>query len=254
MSDPSAEPTHRFSERASAYASCRPGYPEAAFQFMTAELGLTSHAVVADIGAGTGILSEHFLRRENPVWGVEPNRAMREHAKALLSAYPKCSLSDGSAEETGLQSKSFDFIVAGQAFHWFKIPETRAEFSRILKPGGWIVLLWNQREPHEPGFISAYEGVLEKFNIDYRVIKTQSNDERAILFFKSAYQRRLFANPVSWDFDHLTGYMFSASYMPRQGTPQSEEMLAGLRRIFALYQKDGKIHFSFTTELICGRL
>ncbi len=253
MSKLSAEPTQRFSARASAYAACRPGYPEAVFQFMSGELGLKSNSLIADIGAGTGILARQFLQRGNPVWCVEPNASMREHAQALLAAYPHCEVKDGTAEETGLPPGHFDFIVAGQAFHWFKLAETRAEFARIARPDGWIVLIWNQRAPQEPGFLSAYEGVLEKFNIDYQTIKAQNNEQRARVFFAGGFQRRVFANPVSWDFEHVSGYLFSASYMPLPGAPESQEVLEELRKIFDQHQQDGKIQFSFATEVIWGR-
>ena len=86
------------------------------------------------------------------------------------------------------------------------------------------------------------------------MLKAHSNEQRASLFFKGAYQRQIFANPVRWDFEHIAGYMSSASYMPVPGSKQAEEMLAALRRIFDLHEKDGSIHFSFATELICGRL
>ena len=96
--------------------------------------------LIADVGCGTGLLAKIFLDNGNRVIGVEPNREMRRAGEEYLAAYPKFSMVDGSAEATTLPGASVDFVVAGQAFHWFRPDETRVEFARILKPGGWAVL------------------------------------------------------------------------------------------------------------------
>src|SRR5262249_43619788 len=73
-------PTERFSDRAEHYRRHRPGYPAAAIEMLGRQCGLTSSAVVADVGSGTGILSEQLLERGARVIGIEPNDAMRAAA------------------------------------------------------------------------------------------------------------------------------------------------------------------------------
>src|SRR5437764_1020077 len=128
------DPTQRFSTRVDNYVKYRPGYPPAIVGLLEAECGLTPESVVADIGAGTGLLAELWLRHGNPVCGVEPNREMREAGARLLAAYPAFTSVDGTAEATTLPDQSVDFVTAGQAFHWFEPVAARREFARILRP------------------------------------------------------------------------------------------------------------------------
>ena len=74
----------RFSGRGSFYARYRPGYANDVIHILRQHAGWTPEAVVADIGAGTGISSELFLRNGNTVWAVEPNADMLRHAIARL--------------------------------------------------------------------------------------------------------------------------------------------------------------------------
>src|ERR1019366_5901844 len=135
--------TTRFSSRVENYIKYRPGYPQAIVDLLSARCGLTSASVIADVGSGTGILTELMLRNGNKVFAVEPNRDMREAAERLLSQHPNFISVEGTAEVTRLNDASVDLIVAGQSFHWFDRVKTRQEFLRVLKPGGWVALIWN---------------------------------------------------------------------------------------------------------------
>lgn len=108
--------TGRFSGHAASYTSGRPVYPYEAYRFLQDAIGLDSSWTVADIGAGTGKLSQLFLGKGNAVYGVEPNDEMRAEALRTLSKYRKYSLIPGTAENTGLLAGSVDLVVAGQAF------------------------------------------------------------------------------------------------------------------------------------------
>jgi len=112
------DPTARFSNRVENYIKYRPGYPEAILDTLCDECGLTAEAVIADIGSGTGILAEIFLKSGAAVYGVEPNREMREAGERLLGAYPDFTSREGKAEATGLPDGSVDLVTAGQALHW----------------------------------------------------------------------------------------------------------------------------------------
>src|ERR671932_405243 len=100
------DPTNRFSTRVENYIKYRPSYPQAVIELLEHECGLTRESVVADVGSGTGILSELFLRNGNRVYGVEPNREMREAGERLLSAYGNFVSVEGRAEATPLDAAS----------------------------------------------------------------------------------------------------------------------------------------------------
>src|SRR5687767_5967708 len=110
---------NRFSTRVENYVKYRPGYPEEIVSILKSDCGLMSSSLIADIGSGTGILSELFLRNGNLVFGIEPNAPMRTAAEQLLTAYKNFVSIEGSAEATTLEAHSVDFIMAAQAFHWF---------------------------------------------------------------------------------------------------------------------------------------
>ncbi len=141
------EPTHRFSSRVDNYVLHRPGYPADVLGLLRTECGLTPNSVIADIASGTGIFTRLLLENGNRVYGVEPNPEMRSAGETFLAAFPRFTSITGTAEATILAAQSVDLITAAQAAHWFDRGKSRREFVRILKPGGWLVLLWNERQP-----------------------------------------------------------------------------------------------------------
>src|SRR5690349_16869253 len=130
------DPIGRFSDRVENYVKARPGYPPAILPFLVAECGLTPESVIADIGSGTGLLAELWLKHGNRVFGVEPNAAMRAAGERRLADYPRFTSVAATAEATTLPAGSVDFVTAGQAFHWFDGPAAAREFARILRPAG----------------------------------------------------------------------------------------------------------------------
>ena len=157
-----SDPTKRFSNRVENYIKFRPGYPGAIIDLSREECGLNRQSIIADIGSGTGILSELFLKNGNRVFGIEPNAPMRGAGEKILERYSNFTSINGAAEATTLSDNTVDFVVAGQAFHWFDQRCARAEFSRILKPSGWVILLWNERRIDSTPFLRAYEQMLLK--------------------------------------------------------------------------------------------
>src|SRR5262245_44343896 len=123
--------TQRFSSRVENYIKYRPGYPNEVIETLRSECGLTSGSIIADVGSGTGILTEMFLRNGNAVYGVEPNREMREAAERLLKDYPRFRSVAARAEETTLDDASIDFVTAGQACHWVGREKHRRECHAI---------------------------------------------------------------------------------------------------------------------------
>ena len=162
--------------------------------------------MIADIGSGTGKLTELFLENGNAVFGVEPNREMREAGERLLKQFPNFTSIDATAEETTLPQSSVDFIVAGQAFHWFDRDRCRKEFARILKPGGWVVLIWNDRKTEATQFLIEYEKLLQTYATDYSKVDHKNIDDDVVSeFFGYTPMKRKIPSAQQFDFEGLEG-------------------------------------------------
>jgi SAM-dependent methyltransferase len=248
--------TQRFSSRVENYIKYRPGYPNEIIETLRSECGLTADSIVADVGSGTGILSEMFLRNGNAVYGIEPNREMRESAERLLKAYPRFHTVAARAEEITLDDASVDFVTAGQAFHWFDREKTRGEFARVLKPHGWVALIWNERVTTTTPFLVAYEQLLKDYSTDYEQVDHRRIDDDVIRDFFGLNQFRLkqFKNSQVFDYDGVKGRLLSSSYAPEEGHPNYEPMLAELERIFQTYQDEGRGVFEYVTQMYYGQL
>lgn len=247
--------TQRFSSRVSDYVKYRPGYPPQALATLQEECGLTPASVVADVGSGTGILAEVFLKNGNTVYGIEPNKEMREAGEGLLAQYVTFHSVDATAEATTLPDSSVDFITAGQAFHWFDHGKARLEFVRILKPGGWVALVWNTRQVDTSPFLRDYEALLNSYGTDYKETMHRKVEDLAIdEFFAGTYQVADAPNRQIFDYTALEGRLRSSSYTPEPGNPNFEPMIASLHDIFDRHQQNGTVSFEYDTRLYYGRL
>jgi SAM-dependent methyltransferase len=245
----------RFSSRVADYVRYRPGYPHAALTLLKNECGLRSGHVVADIGSGTGFLSELFLKNGNRVYGIEPNKEMREAGEEYLASFDGFVSIDASAEATTLEDATIDFVTAGQAFHWFDPAAARREFSRILKSEGWIVVMWNDREMNS-AFATAYEELLVTFGTDYKRVRASYPELDAMNdFFKGgSVQKRSVPNTQTLDWDGLVGRLRSSSYAPLEGQPNYAPMMAALDALFRANQIDGRVKMEYATHVFYGRL
>jgi SAM-dependent methyltransferase len=245
----------RFSSRVANYVRYRPGYPKEVLELLKKECGLTSDSLIADIGSGTGKSAEIFLQNGNFVIGVEPNAGMRAAAESLFANYRNFKSGDGTAEATGLTSSTIDFVITGQAFHWFDPIKSRAEFKRILKAGGWVVLIWNERQVDTTPFLRAYEQLLLTLDTDYRVVR-QENATAAIERFFSPKQPRLavFPNAQEFDFESLKGRLLSSSYTPEPAHPGFGPMLTRLKEIFDEHEEAGVVRFEYDTRVFYEQL
>lgn len=247
--------TERFTSRVETYAKYRPGYPAAVIELLRSECGLTPTALVADVGSGTGILSELLLKNGNTVIGVEPNQAMRVAAENLLRDYSKFQSVNGAAEATTLPAASVNLITAGQAFHWFDAAAARKEFVRILKPEGFVALIWNDRSLDATEFLRDYETLLRKYGTDYA--KVQEFDPRAQItqfFAPLEFKYKEFPNRQEFGFEGFKGRVLSASYTPEPGNPNFEPMLKALQRLFDSHERNGMVAFDYETRVFYGRL
>src|SRR5260370_10792198 len=121
-----ADAKQRFSNRAADYVRYRPGYPSELLDVLRKECGLRPGHVVADIGSGTGFLSELFLKDGNRVYGVEPNSEMRPAGEEYLASYDGFSRIEGSAASTTLEGASVHLVTPGQALPLVQPENTRA--------------------------------------------------------------------------------------------------------------------------------
>jgi SAM-dependent methyltransferase len=247
--------TSRFSDRVENYVRYRPGYPPEVIAELKCECGLTSSHVVADIASGTGIWTRQLLENGNPVFAVEPNAEMREAGERLLAVFAKFNSVVGTAEATTLADQSVDFVTAAQAAHWFDRERARREFVRILKPGGWLVLMWNERLTDSTAFLRDYERLLLTYGTDYQDIRHEHTTSEIAEFFDPApFQERAFAMSQQFDYGGVEGRLLSSSYAPGLGHPKHAPMLRELRRIFDTCSVQGRIAFEYKTRLYFGRL
>ena len=246
----------RFSNRVADYVRYRPGYPSEIVPLLKTWTNLRAEHTVADIGSGTGLLSKVFLDFGNRVLGVEPNAEMREAGEEFLSGYPKFTSVAGSAEATTLPSDSVDFVAAGQAFHWFQMPAARDEFHRVLKPGGRVLVIWNERLLDDTAFLREYEALLNRFGTDYaKVSESYPRAEQMLEFFGvNDFTSHSLPNFQEFDFEGLSGRLRSSSYAPPPGHPRFEPMMKDLRKLFDAHHQGDVVRMEYRTRVYSGKL
>ncbi len=247
--------TTRFSDRVEDYIRYRPGYPPDVLELLRAECGLLPGHAIADVASGTGAFTRLLLENGNHVFAVEPNREMREAGNRLMESYRGLTSVDGTAEATTLPPASIDFVTAAQAAHWFDRDRARAEFARVLKPGGWCVLTWNERRTAATPFLREYEELLLAYGTDYEEVRHERTTAVIQEFFAPArYEERVFDLRQQFDYEGTAGRLLSSSYAPLAGHPNHEPMMRELERIFAAHAQRGLVEFEYNTRVYYGRL
>jgi len=256
MPESSRHPTARFSDRAEDYVKYRPHYSPEVVQALQQACALRPEHVIADVGCGTGMLAKILLDNGNSVIGVEPNPEMRAAGQEYLFGYRNFSMINGSAEATTLPNASVDFAVAGQAFHWFRPDETRVEFARILKPRGWGVLIWHDRNVSATPFLQAYEAFVRQYSTDYeQVTHKYLAGYLALERFFSPNKMQLIQqhNQQQLDFDGLRGRLLSSSYIPKSGE-RYEAMMNALPELFSTHAVNDQVVLQYDTKIYYGHL
>lgn len=251
------DPATRFSDRVDAYVKYRPGYPPEVYDYLQEKGGLVSGAEIADLGSGTGLLSKLFLRHNHRVYGVEPNAEMRSAGERLLADEREFRSFDGRAEAIPLGDASVDYVVAGQAFHWFEPKKTREEVRRILRANGQAALIWNEWNGGAGLFMQGYEKLLNTFGTDFKIVSRQSKQaEKNLRIFFLPHKPRMarFRNQQVFDLQGLRGRLLSSSYAPLEGHPQHAPMLAELEKLFEQHQENGRVRFDYLTSVYHGRM
>ena len=254
--DPSLKPTERFSGRVEAYRRFRSPYPREIVPVLEERCGLTRESVVADIGAGTGMLAELFLENGNRVLAVEPNADMRAACEELVERYPRLTCIDGTAEDTRLADRSVDFVAVGRALHWFDQEKCRAEFVRILRDGGWVVLASQGPHSRTDPVVLAFGAILKEHGLDFARMRHRYDIEKASrsFFADSEFQEAEFASPQKMTYEELEGFTLSLSVTPPPGHPGFPAMQRALREFFARHGSGGKLHIPMICKIHFGHL
>jgi SAM-dependent methyltransferase len=247
------QPTERFSTRVENYARYRPSYPAAVIELLQGTCGLAEDSVVSDIACGTGIFTRLLLETGCRVIGVEPNAAMRSAGEEFLAGYPKFTSVAGTAEATTLADDSVDMVTAAQAAHWFNPERARREFGRILRPGGWLVLLWNVRSLDATPFAREYEQLLIDYGTDYEFVRHEGRAREVPEFFPGEFSTHAFQWRQEFEFPPLQGRLLSSSYSPEPSDSRYEPMLRELRRIFDVHKEHDRVAFDYDTLVHIGQ-
>lgn len=248
--------TERFADRVSDYVRARPGYPPQLPGVLMNQAALAPGDAVADVGAGTGILTRMLLESGLRVRAVEPNAAMRAAADRLLGGRSGYASLAGRAEATGLPLASVKLVAVAQAFHWFDPALAREEFARILVPGGQVALIWNVRRT-AGAFAADYEALIQTYCPEYAMSGVPVQADETIIrrfFAPSGFMAFALEYHQQLDREALRARLLSSSYVPRAGQPGHNEMMAALEAVFDAHQSADHVVLSYDTRVFIGRL
>ncbi len=145
-SSPDTVRASSFGSAADAYDTFRPGPPAE----LARSLGPVGGATAVDVAAGTGLVTRFLAGLGARVTAVEPDTRM---GSVLRSRSTGVSVVAGSAEALPVTSSSVDLITVSSAWHWFDHERAAAEFARVLRPAGRLVVLWNSMDYGQVGWM-----------------------------------------------------------------------------------------------------
>eukprot|EP01087_Luapelamoeba_hula_P010818 TRINITY_DN287_c0_g1_i7.p1 TRINITY_DN287_c0_g1~~TRINITY_DN287_c0_g1_i7.p1 ORF type:complete len:299 (-),score=56.02 TRINITY_DN287_c0_g1_i7:96-992(-) len=283
------KPLERFSNRAKDYVAYRPSYPSEAIDAILAQGVVPSFNTdgskraeeghhIAEFGAGTGLFTAQLLASGFSVTALEPNTAMREEMASTLSDYVKSGqliIQAGSAEESGLSDNSADVITAAQAFHWFKVEESKCEWQRILKPRSQglkyqVYLIWNDFDSNLQGggteFMAGYDALLHKYGNNYAAVshKSITTEPAPVLehFFTptssstSTMQYVFFRHAPKMSPEAVLGRALSSSYVPKEGSDNHAPLMQELTALVHKHKHadTNTVDFAYRTQLYFGNI
>jgi ubiquinone/menaquinone biosynthesis C-methylase UbiE len=240
-----------YSAKAENYAKYRWDYAPGAIVAIFDSAGITDQTVIADLGAGTGILTQHFVGKAKLVYALEPEAEMRAELEKTFAGNPLCQMRDHSAEKTGLPDHSIDLITVGQAIHWFEPQAARSEFRRILKSGGWLAVLYNN------GTDAVYEKAVKTLFAQF----SRPGPARRIIhlpmsfyFGHETYQKLLFPFEYSHNWESFLGQLMSSAFLPDEHSPNFGEFEAKAMEVFEGLSVGGRVKSTGETELFLGEI
>ena len=243
----------KFTDKSEIYAKYRPSYPPSCMAYLKNDIGL-GNAVVADVGAGTGIFSRLVADIADTVYAVEPNADMYKKCIEESAAYTNMKFLATPAEKIDLSNASVDFITVAQAFHWFHVEDFRLECKRILKENGKVILLWNIKVNDAP-IIKESEQICEKLCSSFTGFSggLENNKNIFVHFFKDGkYDSQTFENNLTLSFDEFIGRTLSSSYAPKMGDASYHEFVRQFTYLFQKYESSGVIHLPNVVQTFVG--
>ena len=245
----------RFDGKVADYARYRERYsPEVLLPVFRRHCGLSPDWLIADIGAGTGMLSDIFLANGNRTLAVEPNAEMREMCQALHGDNSLLQILEGTAEHTGIDSASVDMVSAGRAMHWFDLERSMAEFRRILKPDGWVAIVAFGRTEEGCEENEALEKILREYSEDradthagYKVYRHLQE------YLIRDFHREQLLSSMSFDWKAFHGIVMSLSASPLPNDSIYPEFERALHVLFDRYAHDGKFALQTRYWINLGR-
>jgi len=256
--------TERFSGRSQQYVKYRPSYSDEVIHHLLQVVGIASSDLVADVGAGTGIFAEKLLEQHIQMIAVEPNDDMRSALIEYLQSYltvntkgeQQLTVSSGSAEQTELVSDSVNHIICAQSFHWFDAELTRAEFKRILKQGGQVVLLWNQRDIGASAFMKDYDDFFLKYGKGYEEVKHKHISLPSLKPFYGGHEPQFASYQYSQQFDleGLFGRIQSSSFSLQKEDTRYGGYIEDIKQLFSNHEQNGVVHMLYRTDIYWGEM
>lgn len=223
------------------YYHHRAGYSPECIDYLLAAAGIHSGSAVADMGAGTGIVTLQMLERTDcTIYLVEPNPDMMAHARRYVTA-SNVEFRQTTAEDTAIPAHSVDLVVVGTAFHWFDAEKFRRECRRICKKNAKIALL------RLYNFVpDIHEG---NTSTDHSI---RSGEEQAHRFFgPGGYEKKLFFHEELFDFRRFLGERLSDHKAPDPGDPGYEQFVQDAREAFSYFGAE-TVSNVFITSCLMG--
>ena len=247
----------KFNHLADIYEKYRPSYPEKYVKDIIATCHLNSESLVADIGAGTGILTRQLLHNNIKVVGVEPNPDMRKVLKKL-EKNKNFKAVEGTAEHTNLEEHSIDLIVVAQAFHWFDKEEFKKECKRILKPNGRVWILWNQLDENKD-IVKEQKRIDDKYTNRFQevngILSGTKKEEKIQGFFRdNIYEVKVVDNPLENDRERFIGSNLSKSYSLKKEDVNYDNYIKAFGEVFDKYSENGKVMIPNQTYGYLGKV
>jgi SAM-dependent methyltransferase len=235
-----------FDREAASYAGVRPTYAGAAIELVHSRT--PAGGLVCDVAAGTGIFTRQLLSAGLEVTAVEPVEGMRRQFHADT---PAGHVVDGTAEDLPFADGSFDVVTAAQAFHWFDAPVALAEIRRVLRPGGWLFMVWNERD-HAEAWIREWTTVVDSLSLGEGVRpyhRHQDTDWAAVVAEAGGFgpvESTVYDNPQTGTPSGLVERARSMSYVASLEPDRQAVVLDAVRELVATHPDlAGKDSFPF---------
>ena len=245
--------TWDYTSLAKAYAK-RPDYAPAAIEQMLRRAEVMSGAAVADIGAGTGHLTQHLVRHGLAVTAAEPNDAMRAEALARFSGVPKVRFVEARAEDTRLPAASFALVTFGSSFNVTDRQAALRETARILVAGGWFACMWNHRDLDDP-LQTAIEAAIKQSIPDYGYGARREDQTEVIRASKLFDDAETITGHVVHEIaadDFIEGWRSHAT-LARQAGERFADVVRDIASIVEGATSE-RIHVPYTTRIWMARL